>query len=72
MRRTALRVYEGASDKKQMACYLGVTGFRDVAIKQRAVRVRREVQQPAPPDMTEDLIQAIPGARVPEDDEVPF
>lgn len=31
-RATALRIYADTTDKKQLACFLGVTGFKDEAI----------------------------------------
>lgn len=32
-RATALRIYQDSTDKRQLACFLGVKGFRDETIK---------------------------------------
>lgn len=32
-RATALRIYQDSTDKRQLACFLGVKGFRDESIK---------------------------------------
>ena len=46
MKRTALRIYEAGEKSNQLACFLGVIGFRDVRVKktklvQRVVVERR-------------------------------
>lgn len=37
-RQTALRIYEGTTDKFQLACFLGTKGFRDLRIDKVTMR----------------------------------
>jgi hypothetical protein len=41
MRTTALRVYEKAEKGNQLACFMGVTGFRDVDLVKKTVKHRK-------------------------------
>lgn len=51
---TALRVYEDSTDKRQICCVMGATGFRDITnVKQKKVRERRPPE--LPPTQEEDL-----------------
>ena len=73
---TALRIYERGEKSNQLACFLGVTGFRDHEVKLTRLRQRVTIEsnfeddgiggQEARERRQRELVQAV------EDEEIPF